>query len=217
MQSPIRIGLIDNQEIVRQGLSSLLDKYEDIEVVGQGNNLEDARYICDMYAPEILITDWFELPDEGFHKLGKLREEFPTTKLLILTTHNNCHLINEALRIGVLGYWFKSASIEELVNAIRNVHSNQPTLAPDALHALVHNLVTPPEPGYDLTQREREVLNWMVKGYTNRQIAHALYISYSTVKNHVSKVLSKLEVSNRVEAATIAVENKLTAQAAFDS
>jgi DNA-binding NarL/FixJ family response regulator len=217
MQSRIRIGLVDNQEIVRQGLSSLLEKYEDVEVVGQGNNLEDARYICDIYKPDILITDWFEPQDEGFNMLVRLREEFPLTKLLILTTHNNCHLINEALRIGVLGYWFKNASIEELVNAIRNVHRNQPTLAPDALHSLVHNLVAPPEVGYDLTQREREVLNWMVKGYTNRQIAHALYISYSTVKNHVSKVLSKLEVSNRVEAATIAVENKLTLTSALDS
>lgn len=217
MESQIRIGLVDDQEIVRQGLSSILDKYEDIEVVGQGNSVEDARYICDIYHPDILITDWFEAQEDGCQQLARLREEFPSIKLIILTTHNNCHLINEALRIGVLGYWFKNASIDELVNAIRNAHRNQPTLAPDALHSLVHNLVAPPEVGYDLTQREREVLNWMVKGYTNRQIAHALYISYSTVKNHVSKVLSKLEVSNRVEAATIAVENKLTAQSAFDN
>lgn len=211
MQSSIRIGLVDNQEIVRQGLGSLLNAHENIEVVGQGNSLEDARYICDVHKPSILITDFVEnYEDKGIQLFAQLREEFPQTKLFILTALNESSLINEALRIGVLGYWFKDASLDELVNAIYNVDRNQPSLAPDALRALLHNLIAPPELGYDLTEREREVLNWIVKGYTNRQIAHALYISYSTVKNHVSKVLSKLEVSNRVEAATIAVENKLT-------
>ena len=211
MQSNIRIGLVDNQEIVRQGLGSLLNAHENIEVVGQGNSLEDARYICDVHKPNILITDFVEhYEDKGIQLFAQLREEFPNTKLFILTALNESGLINEALRIGVLGYWFKDASLDELVNAIYNVDRNQPSLAPDALRALLHTLIAPPELGYDLTEREREVLNWIVKGYTNRQIAHALYISYSTVKNHVSKVLSKLEVSNRVEAATIAVENKLT-------
>jgi len=211
MQSNIRIGLVDNQEIVRQGLGSLLNAHENIEVVGQGNCLEDARYICDVHKPNILITDFVEnYEDKGIQLFAQLREEFPQTKLFILTALNESGLINEALRIGVLGYWFKDASLDELVNAIYNVDRNQPSLAPDALRALLHTLIAPPELGYDLTEREREVLNWIVKGYTNRQIAHALYISYSTVKNHVSKVLSKLEVSNRVEAATIAVENKLT-------
>jgi DNA-binding NarL/FixJ family response regulator len=211
MQNTIRIGLIDNQEIVRQGLSSLLNSYEDIEVIGQGNCFEDARYICDVHKPHILITDFLgDSVDKGIQLFTQLREEYPEIKLFILTTINDSELINEALRIGVLGYWFKDASLEELVNAINNVHRSQPSLAPDALRSLLHTLLAPPELGYDLTEREREVLNWIAKGYTNRQIAHALFISYSTVKNHVSKVLSKLEVSNRVEAATIAVENKLT-------
>jgi len=211
MQSHIRIGLVDNQEIVREGLGSLLGTCENIEVVGQGNSLEDAHYICDVHKPNILITDFLEdVDDKGIQALLDLREEFPGIKLFILTTLNDSTLINEALRIGVLGYWFKDASLTELVNAIYNVERNQPSLAPDALRALLHTLIAPPELGHDLTEREREVLNWIVKGYTNRQIAHALFISYSTVKNHVSKVLSKLEVSNRVEAATMAVENKLT-------
>ena len=211
MQSYIRIGLVDNQEIVRQGLGSLLNACENIEIVGQGICLEDARYICDVHKPDILITDFLEgCEDRGIQRFAQLREEFPTTKLFILTALNDSVLINEALRIGVLGYWFKDASLDDLVNAIYNVDRDQPSLAPDALRALLHALIAPPELGYDLTEREREVLNWIAKGYTNRQIAHALFISYSTVKNHVSKVLSKLEVSSRVEAATIAVENRLT-------
>lgn len=211
MQSCIRVGLVDNQEIVRQGLGSLLNAHMSIEVVAQGNSLEDARYICDVYKPNILITDFLvDCEDKGIQLFSQLNEDFPKTKLLILTAQNDSRLINECLRIGVLGYWFKDASLDELVNAIYNVDRNQPSLAPDALRALLHNLIAPHELGYDLTEREREVLNWIAKGYTNRQIAHALFISYSTAKNHVSKVLSKLEVSNRVEAATIALENKLT-------
>jgi DNA-binding NarL/FixJ family response regulator len=210
MDNKVRLALVDNQEILRQGLSSLLAKFDEFEIVGQGSSFEDARYICEVYHPHILITDVFGTEDDGITMLGQLHEEFPDIKLIILTTLNTSDMINEALRIGVLGYWFKDASLDELVNAIYNVNRNQPSLAPDALRSLLHNLVSPPSVGFDLTQREREVLNWVVKGYTNRQIAHSLHISYSTVKNHVSKVLSKLAVTNRVEAATIAVENKLS-------
>jgi DNA-binding NarL/FixJ family response regulator len=209
METHIRIGLVDKQEIVREGISSLLGDYEDIQVIGQGNCFEGARYLCDVHHPDILVTDFLSADTDDIQVIRKLRQEFPSVKIFLLTTHENKHLINDVLQIGVLGYWFKNASVDELVTALRNVNRNQPSLDPDAIRSLLHILASPPEVGYDLTEREREVLNWLVKGYSNREIADALCISYSTVKNHVSKVLSKLEVTNRVEATIKAIEKKL--------
>jgi DNA-binding NarL/FixJ family response regulator len=209
MRTPIKIGLVDPQEVVCKGLGALLNNYEDFTVVGQGHDMESARYICAKYNPQVLITDFLAEGLEGINLLAKLHEEFPEVRLFVLTAQSNKPCIDQTLKIGVLGYWFKNARIGDLVNAIRCVKDNQPSLAPDVLRSIIRTMVAPPEVGRDLTNREYEVLSWMVKGFNNREIANELSISYSTVKNHVSKVLSKLEVSNRVEAVTIALENQL--------
>ena len=209
MRTPIKIGLVDPQEVVCKGLGALLSEYEDFTVVGQGQDMESARYICSKYKPHLLITDFLDEGIEGINLLSKLHDEFPEVKLFVLTAHSDKPQIDQTLKIGVLGYWFKNARVGDLVNAIRTVKDNQPSLAPDVLRSIIRTMVAPPEVGRDLTHREQEVLSWMVKGFNNREIANELSISYSTVKNHVSKVLSKLEVSNRVEAVTTALENEL--------
>jgi DNA-binding NarL/FixJ family response regulator len=204
----IRIGLVD-KEIVRQGISALLNKRDDIKVVGQGNCMEDAFHICNVCSPDILITDFIEPETLSLSLLAKLHEMFPKTKLFVLTTQDKSHLIQDSLQAGVLGYWFKNASLDQLINAIHTIHLEQVSLAPEARHALLTILSAPHELGYDLTSREWEVLSLMSKGHNNSKIAYALCISPFTVKNHVSKILSKLGVANRVEAATLVLENKL--------
>lgn len=209
MNTQTRIGIVDPQEVVREGLSVLLDGYEDFSVVGQGKDIASARHLCSVHNPHLLITDFFELDKACIEPLRKLQEEFPQIQLFILTNEQNKQVINDALKIGVLGYWFKHASVGDLVKAIRSVRDNQPSLAPEVLRSILHTMAGPRQVGYDLTEREQEVLSWLVQGLSNREIADVLYISYSTVKNHVSKILSKLEVSNRVEAVTLALENNL--------
>jgi DNA-binding NarL/FixJ family response regulator len=205
----IRIGLVDKEEIVRQGISALLNQRDDMQVVGQGNCMEDAFHICNALSPDILITDFTEPETLSFSLLEKLHETFPKTKLFVLTTQDNSHLIEESLQAGVLGYWFKNISLEQLINAIHSIYREQVSLAPEARYARLTILSAPHERGYDLTCREWEVLNLMSKGYNNPEIAYALCISCPTVKNHVSKILSKLGVANRVEAATLVLGNKL--------
>lgn len=214
MNTQTRIGIVDPQEVVREGLSVLLNSYEDFSVVGQGKDIASARHLCSVHNPDLLITDFFDEGKICIDPLRKLQEEFPWIQLFILTNQRDKQIINEALKIGILGYWFKHASIGDLVKAIRSVRDNQPSLAPEVLRSILHTMVGPHQVGYDLTEREQEVLGWLVQGLSNREIADALFISYSTVKNHVSKILSKLEVSNRVEAVTLALENNLVQTAA---
>ncbi len=209
MNTHTRIGIVDPQEVVREGLGVLLNSYEDFTIVGQGKDIETARYICSVNKPDVLITDFLDVHKVCIDPLRKIQKEFPHIQLFILTNQQNKQIINEALKMGVLGYWFKHASLGDLVKAIRSVRENQPSLAPEVLHSILRTLVASHQVGYDLTEREQEVLSWLAQGLSNREIADVLYISYSTVKNHVSKILSKLEASNRVEAVTIALENNL--------
>ncbi len=209
MNTQTRIGIVDPQEVVREGLSVLLNSYEDFSVVGQGKDIASARYLCSVHNPDLLITDFFDEGKAGIDALRKLQEEFPRIQLFILTNQRDKQIINEALKIGVLGYWLKCTSLGELVKAIRSVRDNQPSLAPEVLRSILHIMVRPRPVGYDLTEREQEVLGCLVQGLSNQEIAKVLYISCSTVKNHVSKILSKLEASNRVEAVILALENNL--------
>jgi NarL family two-component system response regulator LiaR len=146
---------------------------------------------------------------DGAEATRLIRGSYPDIQVIALTSFKEKELVHRALEAGAIGYLLKNVSAKELANAIRAASVGQPTLAPEAAQVLVHAARGKPEPGHDLTPREREVLAQMVAGLNNPDIADKLVISRSTVKFHVSSILSKLGVSSRTEAVALAVQKKL--------
>jgi NarL family two-component system response regulator LiaR len=144
-----------------------------------------------------------------------IRERFPNMRILVLTSFKEDNLVHDALKAGAIGYLLKNVTPDELANAIRAAYRGRRTLAPEAAEVLIHQAMHQDEPplGHDLTEREREVLELMVKGLDNNEIAESLIVSRSTVKFHVSNILSKLLVTSRTEAVVVAIQHHLVSQA----
>jgi NarL family two-component system response regulator LiaR len=138
-----------------------------------------------------------------------IREKYPQVQVIALTSFKEGDLIKSALEAGAIAYLLKDVSADDLVRAIRAAHAGRATLSPEAAQSLVETANQPPTPGLDLTEREREVLALMVEGLNNTQIAGRLTVSPSTIKSHVSRVLSKLGVASRTEAVTLALRNRI--------
>ena len=138
-----------------------------------------------------------------------IRQQFPQVQIIALTSFKEGKLIQNALESGAIGYLLKDVSADDLAEAIRAAHSGRTTLSPEVAQALVETVQEPSTPDFDLTERETEVLNLMVEGLNNTQIAGRLGVSPSTIKSHVSNILSKLGVSSRTEAVTLAWRLKL--------
>jgi len=207
--SPIRVVLVDDHTMVRKGLSLFLRAFDDLELAGEAENGADAIQICGELMPDVILMD-LVMPDmDGVSAIRAICQKYPQVKVIALTSFKEGTRIMNALEAGAIGYLTKDISAEELAWAIRDAHSGRATLSPDAAQALVQEANQPPTPGSDLTEREREVLALMVEGLNNTQIAGKLSVSPSTVKSHVSNILSKLGVSSRTEAVTLAFRHKL--------
>jgi NarL family two-component system response regulator LiaR len=146
---------------------------------------------------------------DGATATQAIRENCPETQVIALTSFKEQELVQGALKAGAIGYLLKNVSADELVRAIRAAHAGKPTLAPEAANVLIQANQNPVPVGNDLTDREREVLALMAEGLSNPDIADRLVVSRSTVKFHVSSILSKLGVSTRTQAVTLALQNKL--------
>ena len=205
----IRIVLVDDHDMVRSGLEIMLEVYDDLELVGNASRGEDAIRLVSEVRPDVVLMDLIMPEMSGVEATQKLREICPDTRIIALTSFKEKDLVQEALKAGAIGYLLKNVSIQELADAIRAAHAGRSTLAPEATRVLIEAATQPLMPGHDLTEREREVLKLIVEGLNNREIAMHLMISRSTVKNHVSSVLSKLGVNSRTAAATLAVQNNL--------
>lgn len=206
---PIRVMLADDHAMVRHGLATFLLVFDDLELVGEAESGAEAIQRCAELLPDVILMDML-MPDmDGVTATRAIRQQFPSARVLALTSFKDNELIQNALEAGVIGYLLKNVSADELARAIRAAHAGRTTLSPDVAQAIVQAASEPPQPGLDLTERERAVLVLMVEGLNNTQIAGQLVVSPSTIKSHVSNILSKLGASSRTEAVTLALRHGL--------
>ena len=206
----IRVLIVDDHEMVRQGLMAFLNVVEDMIAVGQASNGVEAVKLCGELNPDVVLMDLVLPQMTGVEAAAEIRAKYPETQIIALTSFtDNNDLMRDALQAGVIGYLFKDASINDLARAIRNAFNREPTLSPGATRMLMQSTSQPARRDFQLTERELEVLALMAKGLSNRQVAQHLSISWSTAKFHVSSILSKLSAKSRTEAVSIAHEHHL--------
>ena len=206
---PIRVMLVDDHTMVRRGLATFLMVFDDFKLVGEAENGVNAIQLCAEVLPDVILMDMIMPEMDGASATRAIRKQFPQVQVIALTSYKEGELIKNALEAGAIGYLLKDVSADELAQAIRSAHAGRATLSPEAAQALVETANQPPAPGLDLTERELEVLALMVEGLNNTQIAGRLTVSSSTIKSHVSNILSKLSVASRTEAVTLALRNNI--------
>jgi NarL family two-component system response regulator LiaR len=207
--TPIRVMLVDDHAVVRSGLGAFLMAFDDLSLVAEASSGEEAVAMCHRFRPDVVLMD-LKMPGiDGAAATRKIREQCPEIQVIALTSFKEQELVEGALKAGAIGYLLKNVSADELADAIRSAHAGRPTLAPEAAQALIQSTRRPQTPGYDLTERELEVLALMIEGLSNPEIAERLIVSRSTVKFHVSNILSKLGAASRTEAVSLALKHDL--------
>ncbi|MFD6225944.1 response regulator [Streptomyces sp. NPDC060232] len=212
-EASIRVFLLDDHEVVRRGLRDLLEAEADITVVGEAGTADQALARGPALRPDVAVLD-VRLPDgDGITVCRELRSRMPDLACLMLTSFDDEEALLDAIMAGAAGYVLKQIKGSDLVSAVRTVATGQSMLDPATTARLMHSLRDPEvaKPTEDtrlaaLSERERSVLELIGDGLTNRQIAKQLYLSEKTVKNHISRLLGKLGVERRVQAAVIAAQ-----------
>jgi NarL family two-component system response regulator LiaR len=195
--------------MVRRGLATMLKVFDDLQLAGEAESGESAIQLVPQVMPDVILMDMSLPAMDGATATRAIRQQYPHVQVIALTSFKEGAVIKKALEAGAIGYLLKDISADDLVWAIRAAHAGRATLSPEAAQALVETANQPPAPGLDLTEREREVLALMIEGLNNTQIAGRLTVSPSTIKSHVSNILSKLGVASRTEAVTLALRNHI--------
>jgi two-component system NarL family response regulator len=200
----IKIMVIDDQAVVRQGFVALINTVPDMSVIAEGTNGRQAIELYRLHQPDVTLMD-LRMPElGGVEAIAAIRKEFPEARLIVLTTFDGDEDIYRSLQAGAQGYLLKDMFFEELEDAIRKVHSGSRRIPTQVAERLAERMGSS-----ELTGREIEVLEQIVAGHSNKAIANRLNISEATVKSHINSILSKLGVSDRTQAATTALQRGL--------
>ncbi len=208
----IRLMLVDDQTLIRQGLASLLSLEDDFQVIGQAGHGQEAVSLAESLRPDIILMDIRMPIMDGVTATKSVKEKHPEIRVLVLTTFDEDEYIVKAMQAGASGYLLKDAPTEQLAAAIRSVHSGFTQLGPTIAPKLFSKLSSPANgPKEDVnsmfTGRELEILKLLGQGKSNKEIAQSLYITEGTVKNHITKILAQLNVRDRTQAALWAQQN----------
>jgi NarL family two-component system response regulator LiaR len=206
----IRVAIVDDHDLVRSGLKFFIQSVPEFNLVGEARNGLEAITLCAEAHPDVVLMDLVMPEMDGISAIGIIRKANPNIQVIALTSFTDQKMVTDALHAGAIGYLLKNVSIDELTMAICGATTGKPTIAAEAFKVLV-NLNPPPakDPTYDLTGREKEVLSFLAAGLTNNEIAANLTVSQATVKTHLNHIFSKLGVTNRVEAVTLALQHHL--------
>ncbi len=207
--TPIRVMLVDDHTVVRRGLAAVLSVSDDMCLIGEAGDGEEAIHLCERLQPDVILMDMLMPKMDGIAATKAIHDRWPKVRIIALTSFKEKEYVEGALKVGATSYMLKNVSADELLSAIRRAMVGLPSLSPEAAQVLIQRANEPAQSGSDLTDRERKILAMMAKGESNGEIAEHLFLSKSTVKFHVSNVLSKLGVSSRTEAVSIAVKHHL--------
>lgn len=209
IRDPIKVLIVDDHPMVRKGLSSFLEVIPGLEATGLAANGAEAVRLCRKSPPDVILMDLVMPEVDGVEAIRRIRELQPGIKIIAMTSFPEEDLVRRAFEAGATSYLMKDVSLEDLESAIRAAYLGTPTLSPEAAKVLIRRSAPIAEPRFGLTSRELQVLGLIVDGLNNREIADRLAISRATASVHVSNILSKLGVSNRVEATSLALRHKL--------
>lgn len=205
----IRVMIVDDHTLIRDGLRLLLSTFDDVEVVAMAEDGQQAVDYCSQVEPDVILMD-IAMPNlDGAEATARIRADYPQVQVIALTSFVEEDLILRALQAGAISYLLKNVSATQLVRTIRDAARGRSTIDPAAVQALVKSATQQPRLGHDLTDRERDVLALLVEGQTNREIAERLVLSLATVRVYVSNILSKLGASNRTEAVSLALQHRV--------
>jgi len=210
-QERIRVFIVDDHAVVREGLKTFLNAHEDIQVVGEADNGESALMQVQTVQPDVILMDLVMPKMDGIIAIRKMKQKNPEIRIIVLTSFSEDDKVFPAIKAGAYGYLLKDVAPTELVECIRAAQRGETSLHPKITKRLVENIALGhKKPSLEeLTEREREVLGCIARGLRNKEISDVLFISEKTVKTHVSSILSKLNLTDRTQAAIYALKKGL--------